>query len=647
MGSAIEGNRAMLVEKRAISEDQDQVKRHDSSFSKGIAQLKPEYVVFNAPVASETYEDDEPSSDRMMSEDKKPQGKKGKKKGKGQNKNRDLRQAKETNALCPKFIQGAGDGNVCSFGDSCRFVHDISLYLSTKKPEIQSDFFKTCPVYTTLGYCPMGFKCRFLSSHMNEDNLTLWEMDQEQKTSLSEKNHEVNRIKGEQKVALIKKRFPFEKSDYVLEIIDSIQQEFRDDMPKAKKDDDEEKSPQVIQREKELEDQRNRQKDIYLKYKDTRYFSLEKKKLDLRRKKIVSPLTTVGNLPYRRLMRKLGADVTYSEMALSVPLIQGTNSEWALPKAHSSEYPGFGVQIACAKPWQAAKAAEALVGNTDCNISEINLNSGCPIDLLYRQGSGSALLDNPARMIRCLNAMNYVSGDIPITVKIRTGTKDGHPVAETLIKRLVHETDVSAITLHGRSRQQRYTKQADWNYISQVADHLRSVENASDLDRPRIQFVGNGDVNNYEDWYRYLDGNENIDSVMVARGALIKPWIFEEIDSMQHLDKTSSERLEILKDYAQFAMEHWGTDEYGISLCRRFFCEFMSFFHRYLPVGILERVPVQLNERPPNWKGRDDLESLLGSTDVQDWIKLSEMFFGKTDENFVFLPKHKSNSYKN
>lgn len=482
---------------------------------------------------------------------------------------------------------------------------------------------------------------------MNEDNLTLWEMDQEQKTSLSEKNHEVNRIKGEQKVALIKKRFPFEKSDYVLEIIDSIQQEFRDDMPKAKKDDDEEKSPQVIQREKELEDQRNRQKDIYLKYKDTRYFSLEKKKLDLRRKKIVSPLTTVGNLPYRRLMRKLGADVTYSEMALSVPLIQGTNSEWALPKAHSSEYPGFGVQIACAKPWQAAKAAEALVGNTDCNISEINLNSGCPIDLLYRQGSGSALLDNPARMIRCLNAMNYVSGDIPITVKIRTGTKDGHPVAETLIKRLVHETDVSAITLHGRSRQQRYTKQADWNYISQVADHLRSVENASDLDRPRIQFVGNGDVNNYEDWYRYLDGNENIDSVMVARGALIKPWIFEEIDSMQHLDKTSSERLEILKDYAQFAMEHWGTDEYGISLCRRFFCEFMSFFHRYLPVGILERVPVQLNERPPNWKGRDDLESLLGSTDVQDWIKLSEMFFGKTDENFVFLPKHKSNSYKN
>lgn len=507
----------------------------------------------------------------------------------------------------------------------------------------------------------MGFKCRFLSSHLNRgDNgeLSLFQMDPEEKTKLWEANHEVNHITGRQKVDLIKKRFPFSDSNFVLEIIDAIQQEFRDDMPKDAKEESAEKqkgedekqdpkrkAPQVIQREKELEDRRIRQKEVYLKYKDTRYFSQEKKKLDYRRKKILSPLTTVGNLPYRRLMKKLGADITYSEMALSVPLISGTNSEWALPKAHCSEYPGFGVQIACSKPWQAAKAAEALAGNTDGHISEINLNSGCPIDLLYRQGSGSALLDNPARMIRCLNAMSYVSGDIPVTVKIRTGTRIDHPVAETLIKRLVNETDVAAITLHGRSRQQRYTKQADWDYVSKMADHLRSVEQELDFDRPKIQFVGNGDVNNYEDWHRYLDANENIDSIMVARGALIKPWIFEEIDAMQHIDKTSQERLEILKDYSQFAMEHWGTDEYGISQCRRFFCEFMSFFHRYLPVGILERVPVQINERAPNWRGRNELESLLGSSQVDDWIKLSEMFFGKTDENFVFTPKHKSNSF--
>ena len=123
--------------------------------------------------------------------------------------------------------------------------------------------------------------------------------------------------------------------------------------------------------------------------------------------------------------------------------------------------------------------------------------------------------------------MNYVSKDIPITVKIRTGTKEGHPIAEGLVKRLVNETDVAAITLHGRSRQQRYTKSADWDYVSQVADTLRSAE-ADFIEteqgkegrdsKNRIQFVGNGDVNNFEDWYRYLNGNENIDSVMVVEG---------------------------------------------------------------------------------------------------------------------------------
>ncbi|MCL6404052.1 tRNA-dihydrouridine synthase family protein, partial [Pectobacterium carotovorum subsp. carotovorum] len=186
--------------------------------------------------------------------------------------------------------------------------------------------------------------------------------------------------------------------------------------------------------------------------------STEKRQLNFKDKKILSPLTTVGNLPFRRLMKKYGCDITYSEMALGIPLIQGTNSEWALPKSHISEKGGFGVQIACSKVWQASKAAETLATYCPEGINEINLNSGCPIDLLYRQGAGSALLDNPARMIRCLNGMNYVSGEIPVTVKIRTGTKDSSPMADLLVKRLVHETDVAAITLHGRSRQQRYTK---------------------------------------------------------------------------------------------------------------------------------------------------------------------------------------------
>ncbi|CCF56021.1 hypothetical protein KAFR_0A05860 [Kazachstania africana CBS 2517] len=643
----------MSVEnKRAADSGEVAVKRQDTRDSKGIAHLKPEYIVstVTSHAAPVQYNDEEQtSSDRQLDSgtNKKKNYNNNKKKKRGQNKDRDNRQVKEKNALCPKLIV-SGNPEDCLFGETCRFNHDVEAYLKDKKPEIKVDTFKVCPVWETLGYCPMGYKCRFLSTHSTESK----------PTNVTVANKELNHIAFDKKSDLIKKRFPFEKSEEILEILDSFQQEQRD----LKSNDNTEEAtntastvdcPQVRHRNAEVDSKRERQKDLYNKYKDTRYWSNEKKSLDFKRKKILSPLTTVGNLPYRRLMVKYGCDVTYSEMALGVPLIQGTNSEWALPKCHSSEKE-YGVQIACSKQWQAAKATEALVSHIN-NVNEVNLNSGCPIDLLYRQGSGSALLDNPARLIRCLNSMNYVSGDVPVTVKIRSGTKDGHAIADSLVKRLVWETDVAAITLHGRSRQQRYTKLADWDYVSLTAKSLRESElefsqseqfkDSHSRDKP-IQFVGNGDVNNWEDWYRILDGDSNIDSIMVARGALIKPWIFEEIESQQYLDKTPVERVDILRDYSRFAMEHWGTDEYGISQCRRFFCEFMSFFHRYIPMGICERYPVKLNERPPNWIGRDDTETLLGSTDVSDWIKLSEVFFGPVDDSFVFTPKHKSNSYQ-
>ena len=152
-------------------------------------------------------------------------------------------------------------------------------------------------------------------------------------------------------------------------------------------------------------------------------------------------------------------------------------------------------------------------------------------------------------------------------------------------------------------------------------------------------------MNNWEDWYHYRDSIPEMDSIMIARGALIKPWIWEEIDAQQYLDKSRGERMDILADFSRYAMEHWGTDEYGIAQCRRYFCDFMSFFHRYVPMGICERYPVKLNERPPQWKGRDEIETMLGSLDSNDWIKLSEKFLGPVEASFNFTPKHKSNSY--
>ncbi|OWB58051.1 hypothetical protein B5S28_g4043 [[Candida] boidinii] len=618
---------------------------------KGVAAIKPEFIISSK--FQTLYNDDDAESAKQKEQHEQQKGKnndkgkgkgKGKKKNhKGQNKNRDLRQEGEEIRLCISLIDPNDDSRICKFGaDSCRFTHNIEEYLSNKPQDISG----MCPVFQELGYCPTGLKCRWLSSHYNKETKNLIYDESKFKNGIKiPHNGEVNWIDAKQKNELQKRQIALPLSDLVIPYVDSLIQSNN-----PKKEEPEQEPEQSEEQEKD----ESLSKQETIKQNSTTYIEApfkpeEKKPLNLKNAKIVSPLTTVGNLPYRRLMKTLGADITYSEMAFALPLIQGSNSEWALPKAHESEYPGFGVQIATSKNFQACKAAEAISKLTT-HVSELNLNCGCPIDLLYRQGQGSALLEQPNRMVRLLKGMNYCSGDIPVTVKIRMGSRDNNPVADVIVQKLLKEGDVAAITLHGRSRQQRYTREADWDYVSKIGSIVQEynadqVEDKDARDKRPVYLVGNGDCFTHEDWYKAVK-DPNIDSVMIARGALIKPWIFEEIEAKQYIDKSATERLSILEKYSKFAITHWGSDEYGVNSARRFLCEFMSFTHRYIPVGILERLPPKLNERPPQWKGRNELETLLGSNDANDWIKISEMFLGKSSDSFKFIPKHKSNSYE-
>ncbi|PPD87018.1 hypothetical protein GOBAR_DD16044 [Gossypium barbadense] len=356
----------------------------------------------------------------------------------------------------------------------------------------------------------------------------------------------------------------------------------------------------------------------------------EKMLIDFREKLYLAPLTTVGNLPFRRVCKTLGADVTCGEMAMCTNLLQGQASEWALLRRHSSE-DLFGVQICGAYPDTIARTVELI--EKECTVDFIDINMGCPIDIVVDKGAGSFLLTKPLRMKGIIQAASGTV-DKPITVKVRTGYFGGKNRIDSLIAD-IGSWGATALTIHGRSRQQHYSKLADWDYIYQCAQKAPCT----------LQVLGNGDIFSYLDWNNRKTDCPELSTCMIARGALIKPWLFTEIKEQRHWDISSQERLNILKEYVRFGLEHWGSDKKGVETTRHFLLEWLSYACRYIPVGLLDVIPQRLNWRPPSYYGRDDLETLMASDSAADWIRISEMLLGKVPDGFTFAPKHKSNAY--
>ncbi|KAF8497530.1 FMN-linked oxidoreductase [Russula emetica] len=326
--------------------------------------------------------------------------------------------------------------------------------------------------------------------------------------------------------------------------------------------------------------------------------------------------------------------------------LSGSKEEWSLVRRHPSETM-FGVQIAGSKPVTLVPTAELIARECSGGIDFMDLNCGCPIDLVFRTGSGSALLDAAGKLGKILIGMNKALGEIPLTIKMRTGVKEGRNNAHKLMPRIGAEWNVGAMTLHGRTRQQRYTKLADWEYIRECVNAVRARE--ADGDLPRIPIFGGGDAFSAQDYWSKVDSS-GVDGVMIARGALIKPWIFTEIKERREWDISSRERLELIRKYAEFGLDHFGTDTAGINTTRRYLCEALSFHYRYVPIGLLEVLPPRVNDRSPLFRGRDELapmrkETLLASGDSRDWVKISEMFLGPAPESWTFTPKHKSNAH--
>jgi tRNA-dihydrouridine synthase 3 len=444
---------------------------------------------------------------------------------------------------------------------------------------------------------------------------------------------------------------------------------------------------------------------------DARLRPAERPRLEVAGKVYIAPLTTVGNLPFRRIMKDYGADITCGEMALAGNLVAGSVAEWALLRRHACE-DVFGVQLAGAHVDVMGRAAELI--QEECSVSFIDINCGCPLDAVCNKGMGAGMMGKAGRLRDVLVAMRRAT-DVPITVKMRTGLEKD--TAARFAHKLVNKvrlwsvsesaagrgafptsaalskewwTDVvplaASVTVHGRTRQQRYSAYADRDYMracvsaasgpmyitrgqlrtdgvpagglgsaaptGPYAHHLTAAPAASaadhdlvQVDAPSVPLIGNGDVLSWEDWHSMRE-QCGVATALIGRGALIKPWLSTEIKERRTWDISSRERLDILRAFVHYGLEHWGSDQQGVNHTRRFLLEWLSFLCRYIPAGLLETLPQRMNDRPRPFVGRDDLETLMASTHAEDWVRITEMLLGPVPTDFVFLPKHKSNSYE-
>ncbi|XP_011495465.1 PREDICTED: tRNA-dihydrouridine(47) synthase [NAD(P)(+)]-like [Ceratosolen solmsi marchali] len=588
----------------------------------GICLIKPEYII-EGSVRSSTNdnlkENDKDKIDKGDCVDNEPEKKRlkenyRKNKPRGQNKGRKLpfKTLREHN-LCPWIanltVDEARENNECP-NDACVFIHERVKYLEIKPDDIGTE----CHIFKSTGKCQRGASCRFGSQHITKDGFNI--IDKEKYEIYKNISPRVkNKISKEIVEQLKKYRYNFTKAEKIGSKYNWKPNKMFD-------------KSREIQNLTEMEDSEKKVGPIM----DTEEIKLrvkERRRIDWKDKVMLAPLTTVGNLPFRRICKEYGADITCGEMAMAPRLLKGMREEWALVKRHECE-DIFGVQITGNNPGVLTRCAQLL--NDEIEVDFLDLNLACPIDLVYKQGAGCGMLNRPYILESVVQSCNEVL-DIPLTVKTRTAVYVDVPIAHTLMPKF-KQWGVSMINIHGRSREQRYTKLANWDYIELCAKEAEPVP-----------VYGTGDILSYDDYARMRTTYPTVHGVSIGRGALIKPWIFQEIKEQRLIDVSSSERFEMLKKYTNYGLEHWGSDTRGVENTRRFMLEWISFLYRYVPVGILKNPPQRMNNRPPYYKGRDELETLMASPNCADWVKLSEMLLGKVPDGFNFLPKHKANAW--
>lgn len=246
----------------------------------------------------------------------------------------------------------------------------------------------------------------------------------------------------------------------------------------------------------------------------------------------LAPMAGVADVGFRHMCKLGGADLTYTEMVNSTALLRDVEKTKELLIASEIENPKA-VQIFGHNPEEMAKVC---VSEYLTNFDIIDINFGCPAPKIVKNGDGSALLNNLPLIKEIVTKCVKVS-EKPITCKFRKGFLEGHNVAVEVAK-ICEEAGASAITIHGRTREQMYSGIVDLETIAKVKQNVK------------IPVIGNGDVSNIKTYNQMLD--TGVDAVMVGRGALGNPYIFDVLkgkETNNNLIETIDKHIQVLKNY--------------------------------------------------------------------------------------------------
>ncbi|MBP2628283.1 MAG: TIM-barrel protein, nifR3 family [Firmicutes bacterium] len=269
---------------------------------------------------------------------------------------------------------------------------------------------------------------------------------------------------------------------------------------------------------------------------------------------ILAPMAGVTDLPFRLLVKEMDCGLVYSEMVSDKGLLYKNSHTMDMLKIDDRERP-VTMQIFGSEPASMASAAR-FVEQAGTDIIDINM--GCPTPKIVKNGSGAALMCQPDLAYRIMVSV-VETVNVPVTVKFRKGWNNGSINAVEMAK-LAEKAGIAAIAVHGRTREQFYSGEADWNIIRQVKESVG------------IPVIGNGDIRTPYDAQRMLI-ETGCDGLMIGRGAQGNPWIFRQVAQYLATGEilplpTVAERLSVMLRHLDMLVEYKG--EYlGVREMRR------------------------------------------------------------------------------